>query len=313
MNEHIRHNRWWEHPSIQIIAVLALSRCIDFIAMALLGIFIPSRWSPTTDDTVSEFVGAVCDVAAVVSLQRLSGDLNLSRIGLTKKRFGVETALGFLVGMAEYLLFMLFLMCANLYVVDKVNGHFPFAAAVLFALSISVGEEVIFRGFIFHKLEARYGTGLALIVSSVIFGAYHIGGGTYGLHYLEAMTAGLPGGLLYASAYLVNRRLWIPIGAHFAWDFFATIFWGWGWGGDNPSFVPLLMDLHLDLHKAPQSILMGGGLGLVESPISIGLDLSLAVLFLVIAVRRGQWKKRNINLHLVYRVDGNQGPHRGDG
>lgn len=300
---------------MQIVAVLVFWKVTDVCTALLLSILLPiagrpSEWGATVNATASEVVGAVCAVLTVVLLQRLSGTVDLGRIGLTRKAFGTETVLGFLVGMSEYLLLMFCFVYAKLFVVDRVDNHFPFAGAALLALSFSVGEEIVFRGFIFQKLEAKYGTGLAIVASSVVFGAYHIGGGTYGDHYLNAMTAGLTGGLLYSSAYLINRRLWLPIGIHFAWDFFAFVFWGLGWGSDKPLFVPLLMDLHLDLHKAPQSILMGDGLGLVESPISIVLDIFLSVVFLIIAVRHGQWKKRKFNLLPLYRVDG--GIHKQD-
>lgn len=282
----------WPHPITQIVAVLALWKVIDFILAILAGIVLPrvlnpAQWTPELENAASDLVAAVCAVATVLLLQRLTGNVDLGRIGLTKTGAGRETALGFLVGMTEYLAFMLCLILAHLFVVTMINTHFPVTVFLLDALLIGFQEEVLFRGYIFQKLETSYGTGLALLVSSVVFGVYHVGGGAYGLHYLRAISVGLPSGLCYASAYLVSRRLWLPIGIHSAWDFFAFVFWGDGTGNEKP----LLLDLHINLTVPAKSIWLGDGLGLAVSPISIGLDLGLSILFLVIAMRRGQWLK----------------------
>ena len=295
-----KYNRYWKHPIIEIMLALLLWKCIDFCVAIFLSIILslsvvttPGRWSAAAEATSSEFVGAVCAVVTLITLQRLTGTVSLGRVGLTRRGTVTETGLGVLIGTASYLLLMFCLAWAKVFAVDRVDHGFPLVAALLFSLSIGFGEEVVFRGFIFQQIEARYGTALALLASSLVVGAYHIGGTTYGTHYLRAMIVGLSGGLLYSSAYLVNRRLWLPIGAHWAWNFCAVVFWGWGWGAKNPTFTPWLLDLHIDLSKPPPyPLLTGGNMGLVASPVSLATDVLVSALFLGIAVRRGHWKSR---------------------
>lgn len=44
----------------------------------------------------------------------------------------------------------------------------------IFYLVIAVGEEIIFRGIIFRMIAERWNVVIALVVSSLLFGAMHI-------------------------------------------------------------------------------------------------------------------------------------------
>ncbi len=75
-------------------------------------------------------------------------------------------------------------------------------------------EEMFFRGYFFNRLtdftgNDRAGVILALVVSSVIFGAAHSYQGLTGV--LDTIMAGLVLGLLYLFA---RRNLWLPILTH---------------------------------------------------------------------------------------------------
>jgi len=99
---------------------------------------------------------------------------------------------------------------------DSLRGNLP-----LFLLSLagvyvvsSFGEEVIYRGFLMHRL-AEMGSGrkaawrLAVVVSAVVFGLVHFAWGPVGIVQTTFM------GLALAISYLVlGRRLWPLILAH---------------------------------------------------------------------------------------------------
>ncbi len=98
-----------------------------------------------------------------------------------------------------------------------VNHHFPVAFVVLLSLCAAVVEECAYRGYVLPCLESRYGTASAVVGSMIVFGGVHLlNGGPYGLAscFLIAMT----GGLLFASAFVLTRRLYLPIGLHWGYD-----------------------------------------------------------------------------------------------
>jgi membrane protease YdiL (CAAX protease family) len=92
-------------------------------------------------------------------------------------------------------------------------------------------EEMFFRGYFFNRLtdftgNDRIGVIVALIVSSLIFGAAHTYQGITGM--LDTFLAGLMLGLLYLFA---RRNLWLPILTHGILDMIGFIFLFAGWFG----------------------------------------------------------------------------------
>ena len=89
----------------------------------------------------------------------------------------------------------------------KLSPYLPLFAIVNL-LFVCVAEEAFFRGVIQGQL-ARYGENVAVVVSGLLFGAAHLGGGwPFGV---LASLAGLGYALLYSK----TRRIGIAIAAHF--------------------------------------------------------------------------------------------------
>jgi membrane protease YdiL (CAAX protease family) len=88
----------------------------------------------------------------------------------------------------------------------KLPAILPLFAAINL-LFVCVAEEAFFRGLIQEPLS-RYGKPLAIVVSGLLFGLAHLGGGWQ--FALLAAVAGLGYALLYAR----TQRIEIPIAAH---------------------------------------------------------------------------------------------------
>ena len=100
---------------------------------------------------------------------------------------------------------------------------------MMFDVIVGAGfnEELVFRGFLFHRLgqllgHGRWATATILFLTSVWFGIVHYPG------------QGWPGaeqafftGLVLGGLYLATRRLWVSMIAHAAFDIVAVliIFW----------------------------------------------------------------------------------------
>ena len=93
-------------------------------------------------------------------------------------------------------------------------GLFGFMAAA------AVTEEVLFRGVLLRFVEKGAGTWIAVAVSSVLFGLWHLPNPNASLLGIVIITVGA-GGML-AAAYVATRGLWMPIGLHFGWNFAAS-------------------------------------------------------------------------------------------
>lgn len=83
---------------------------------------------------------------------------------------------------------------------------------------IALVEEILFRGVLFRLPERSLGSWTALVLSAVLFALAHLPNA--GITVLAVATTAVAG-LMFAAAYLATRRLWLPIGLHFAWNFIS--------------------------------------------------------------------------------------------
>jgi len=93
--------------------------------------------------------------------------------------------------------------------------------ALLFNLTVSVGEEVLFHGLLMQGTIEAWDKWGALFISPIIFGGYKIidigQNDTNWLQFIPLLA--LPGVML-GLAYLRTGNLWLATGLHFAWNLF---------------------------------------------------------------------------------------------
>jgi len=95
---------------------------------------------------------------------------------------------------------------------DNLGGLFLSLAAVYIVSSF--GEEVIYRAFLINRISelantTKYGSVIAVILSSIFFGLIHYEWGAMGM--IQTGCMGLAMGILYIK---LKKRLWILILAH---------------------------------------------------------------------------------------------------
>ena len=88
-----------------------------------------------------------------------------------------------------------------------------FLAVVIVA---PVFEELLFRGFVFDRIERRFSANAAIIVSGILFGVYH-------LNIFQGTFASILGIVLGLSLYWTNS-MWIPILIHLVNNAVAWMF-----------------------------------------------------------------------------------------
>src|SRR5262249_26286200 len=138
-----------------------------------------------------------------------------------------------------------------------------------------------FRGGLFRIVEERFGTFVGLLISAGFFGAVHFG--NPGATVVSSVAIALEAGLLLALAYTATRSLWVPIGLHFAWNFTEGGVFSTEVSGNTVHGV-------LATKLAGPELMTGGTFGPEASVIAVAICLVLAAVFLVMTVRRGQWK-----------------------
>ncbi|MGH3378931.1 MAG: lysostaphin resistance A-like protein [Actinoallomurus sp.] len=164
-------------------------------------------------------------------------------------------------------------------------GLFGFMAAA------AVTEELMFRGVLFRIIEGRTGTWMALLVTSVLFGGWHLLNPDASLW--GAIAIAVEAGGTLAAAYAATRNLWIPIGLHFGWNFAEAGIFGTEVSGNGKN------DGLLHSVTSGSTLVTGGRFGPEASPYTIVFGVLLTIVFMWLAHRRGNLVPRRGGARVV--------------
>ena len=286
---------WRVHPATQILLFAGIASAI-FCALALplaaLFHLTHTQIDPNSerDGLTVQFCLAVSGVLAYAVVTQRIDKRTLTDAGLAPHGFFSETGIGLGIGGGVFSAIIAVMGAFGLYRIGSINLHFrPLLPLALF-LCIAVFQEVAVRGCIFQTLERRWGSGLALAASSLFFGLMHLGSPVEGLTTAQWLVGPLflsfETGLLFTAAYLLTRRLWLPIGLHWGWNFFETSIYGTAnsgaWENDpNTLFAG---------HVHGSFLLTGGAFGPEASVIGLLVGSCAGLLLLRLAIRRGRWQ-----------------------
>jgi len=151
-----------------------------------------------------------------------------------------------------------------------------------FFLPAALHEELLFRGYLLQKL-LTWRRGPAVIISSALFTMAHMGNSS--LSRVAVVNIFLAG-LLLALAYLLYRRLWLPIGIHFAWNVMSGPVLGYRVSGIHVTDTIFRSDL-----TGPSWIT--GGLFGIEGSVAMTLVEVLAIAGLALLLRKKEMLERS--------------------
>jgi len=109
------------------------------------------------------------------------------------------------------------------------NEAFRWPSAVFVSIVLlfgAVGEEMLFRGYMFQVLVKAIGPFATILPMSVLFGLAH--SDNLNFSWLALLNTVL-WGIVLGYAFLLSGDLWLPIGLHFGWN------WTLPWFGANLS------------------------------------------------------------------------------
>lgn len=228
-------------------------------------------------------VGLALAVAGLACYHWLSKtvELRTSIPELAKQGRWSQLGRGAMIGFAAFTSMMLLIAVLGGWEGLAWGSFGGFIATAGMMAGVAVTEEVLFRGAVFRILEERTGTVLALVLSSVLFGAIHLVNVNATLW--GTLSIAMTGGVMLAAAYVATRSLWLPIGLHFAWNFtHAGIFGVVISGSDTPPHGLLSATL------SGPTLLTGGTFGPEASLTALLVCLVPIVLLLRKAARDGR-------------------------
>jgi hypothetical protein len=136
-------------------------------------------------------------------------------------------------------------------------------------------------------VEESLGSWLALAISALIFGLLHLANPNATLW--GGIAIAIEAGVMLAAAYMYTRRLWLPIGIHFAWNFTQGAIFGVAVSGNEAKGL-------LQSTLSGPSLLSGGDFGAEASIFAVLICLAAGIYFLQKSSQQGKfiqpfWKR----------------------
>ncbi len=190
-----------------------------------------------------------------------------------------HTLLGLLVGFVYMVLVVCTIIATGCADVTRngFSGEQQFSEIMMF-LAVAVGEEMICRGVIFRWIDERWNTGVALLVSALIFGFLHLPNDN--ATWWSSIAIAIEAGLLLGAAYKWSGTLWVPIGIHWAWNYTQGNIFGLAVSGTDAGSTMLTTTVN------GPDIITGGAFGPEASIVAVLFGALYTIVFLNNRYRR---------------------------
>jgi len=251
-----------------ILRIVIASACVIVPALALHAAF---SLLPLAKPAVA-YLSALVGYAGYVRRVEQRALVEFGRIGALR-----ELALGAVLGSALFAACVLSLALAGSYEFRSLGDGSALAGPLVAALMAGVLEELVFRGIVFRIVEQSLGTWLSLAISALLFGAAHLMSPHWTWLGLAAIV--LEAGVLLAGAFVLTRRLWLPIGLHIAWNFTEGGIFGLAVSGTATKGL-------LRGELTGPTWLTGAAYGVEGSAVAVGWCLVAACALFALAARR---------------------------
>jgi len=202
--------------------------------------------------------------------------LSASALSVTKfttqhVSIGAATAVGCLIFVGSIGL----LIGAHFELVQLVSIPVSTIVLIFFAATF---EEFLFRGPIFKALGIRFGSNVAIISTSVLFGIAHMFNPSGGLLAIVNVTLA---GVLLGAAVAKTKTLWYSLSFHIIWNLLVALFFG---AVSGLSFPIAYYTFNTSAVSPEMQWLLGSTFG-IESGFVTTLCLSASIAFILVKVK----------------------------
>ena len=276
--------RVWEFPITRILAfLLLLGALAAVLGFALKAMLPQGALAPDTTQLLGEGVLAMATLLAFWAMKRGADKERADEAGLPVRGIFSESAIGLLIGGGVFSAAVGMLTAFRVFTIAGTNAHYLLLVPLVTFLLVGIFEEVVFRGYVFQTLERRWGSGIALAGSGLFFGLAHL---TNQKGVVGPVLISFEASILMTAAYLLTRRLWLPIGIHWGWNLFESSVYGLSDSGTRLSPAHILFTGHL----AGPNWLTGGAFGPEAGAACLLCGTYAGILLLRMAIRKGHWR-----------------------
>ena len=264
INDTFPRTGFWASPPVRLVlGILSVLAPVVIAQVLIVSLPVSRLWH----SVLLGFVPPAVALGAYVAFVRLIEHRQVAE--LERRHAPRELMLGILIGALLFAAVMATLALAGSLAITGMNAWSVLLVPLMGAVASGVFEEILFRGVLYRILEEGLGSWLALLISGLIFGGLHLINPNSTL--MGAVAVFLTAGILLGAGFILTRRLWWPIGLHFAWNFVQSGIFGLAVSGSNP--LPGILKSFL----SGPSWLTGGEFGPEASIATVILGLVVGV------------------------------------
>ncbi len=165
--------------------------------------------------TISGFLGTLL---AIWIFRKFIDRKSLISLGLYFNDYKTDLYQGLVWGLGMVSAGFCILYIVNIISIVEINFNFgSLLGYFILFFFVSLNEEIMIRGYILNNLSQSMNKYIALIFSSVLFSAMHLGNANMSLiPFINIVLAGILLGIYY----IHKQNLWFPIGMHLTWNYF---------------------------------------------------------------------------------------------
>jgi membrane protease YdiL (CAAX protease family) len=279
---------------VQLVLLFVVLAAIDLACQWLGARLVHVTPAPLAD--AARLLAALLLSAAMIAAYRFLVRILERRSADELRSSGAVRALvpGVLVGAGLFALVDAILFALGAVSFGGLGGFAGVGRALATSIAAAVGEEIVFRGVVYRRLEERLGTSVALVVSAAAFGLVHAG--NPGASWASTLAIALESGVLLALAYAATRSLWLPIGLHFGWNFTEGGIFGAAVSGGRTSGL-------ISTTLAGPPLITGGAFGPEASLAALAVSLSASIALAWYVVHTGRWRPSRWRLRRAEAAD----------
>jgi hypothetical protein len=266
---------------VQLVLMFVVLAALDLGSQLLRALLVHATAAPLRD--AARLLGALILSVLMIAAYRFLVRVLERRRADELKSSGAARALapGVLIGVGLFALVYAILWALGAVILIGFGGFTGVGHAFANAIESAVGEEIVFRGVVYRRLEERIGTTIALVVSAAAFGLVHAG--NPGANWASTLAIALESGVLLGLAYAATRSLWLPIGLHLGWNFTEGGIFSAAVSGREYSGL-----VNASLSGPP--LITGGAFGPEASLAALVVSLSASIALAWYVVHTGRWR-----------------------
>ena len=221
----------WLRPILIIIPYLISVGIFQFIGFTILGLD-PDNQNQTLS-TAQNLIISVFSLAGtlfIVFVFRSSVDKeSFVGLGFSPKNLLKDLSIGLIVCLGILIPGFFILFFTKQIQVTGFHFNLPnILCSILLFISISIGEEIFFRGYILKNLMLSFNRWIALMASALLFSGFHVFNNDFSwISFVNLFLSGILIGL----PIIYNRSLWYSISLHFGWNFIQGTIFGFNVSG----------------------------------------------------------------------------------